>query len=222
MLDFNTLFLLVEYANQQIPALDVEKIRKFKWNGFDCIHSPTSHKNAQIDIIRNNLNFDIRLLLLFASNAYELMKSQFIKTGKYQCKLWIFVSKNLRKCLQIPYEFHVDVERKKIESLELTIAYGFPVYGNSCIKYKLPPTDVYPMTNILGLVNIPPNFKIYPMRKEETGSISAKHGISMIEFIKKDKFIHLQPCKFTDISDKITKQDLETINPDGMQMINVI
>lgn len=161
MLDFNTLFLLTEYANQQIPTLDVEKIRKFKWNEFDCIHSPTSHKNAQIDIIRNNLNFDIRLLLLFASNAYELMKSQFTKTGKYQCKLWIFVSKNLRKCLQIPYEFHVDVERKKIESLELTIAYGFPVYGNSCIKYRLPPTDIYPMTNISDLIYIPSNFKIY-------------------------------------------------------------
>lgn len=222
MLNFNTLFLLTEYANQQIPTLDVEKIRKFKWNGFDCIHSPTSHKNAQVDLIRSNLDFDVRLLLLFASNAYELMKSQFIKTGKYQCKLWIFVSKNLNKCVQIPYEFHVDIERKKIESLELTIAYGTPVYGKSCVKYRLPPTDIYPMTNVSYLINIPLNFNITPVRKEGNGFSTTKIKIPMVKFIKKNKFIHFQPCKFTDISDKITKQDLEMIDPDGMQMINVI
>ncbi len=221
MLDFNTLFLLVEYSTFQTPKLDIEKIRKFKWNEFDCMHSPTAHKNDQINTKRNDLDFDVNSLLMFASNAYEMMKPKFTKTGKYQCNLWIFDSKNLKRCLQIPYEFHVNIEKKKIESLELTMVYSYPTYNKSCVMHRLPPTDIYPMTNIPDLVNIPRNFTTRIMVNTGVGYYPGE-DVSIVNFIKKTKFIPLQPCNFTDINTNFTREDLTVFNPDGLQMINVI
>lgn len=219
MLDFNTLFLLVEYANYQVYDFDYEKIRRFKWNGFDCMHSPTVHKNQRSD--ERDLNLDVNVLLQYASNAYELMKPQFTKTGQYQCLLWMFDIKNTMKCLYLPYFFHVDLERNKIESLEATIYYGFPTYNKSSAEHGLPPTDIYPMTNIPGLVNIPRNFTITPM--VDTGSgVFKDNKISLVNFIKKDKFIPLKPCNFTDINTNFTRKDLLLINPKPMPMINKI